>query len=107
MILFTYQKNVWLDDKKVYYNVDKSYMCGGTLITRNTVLSAAHCVITQIEFTAYGSDYTVSVDVSKSASMYKVYLGFQDITSNSDGLGVISQVSSVNAVINHLFNLNR
>lgn len=36
VVVFSYRADVFLADKQVTYNLDRTYMCGGTLINRKT-----------------------------------------------------------------------
>jgi hypothetical protein len=69
-----------------------SSMCGGTLINRFTVMSAAHC-IPDSEINCYYMDNQIKVTVPlifnqyypNLASMFDVYLGVQDISFLQSG----------------------
>jgi hypothetical protein len=36
IVIFHYKADVFLSDKQINYKLDKSFMCGGTLINRKT-----------------------------------------------------------------------
>jgi len=81
-ILFNYKFNL------KPYGIDKIeeviYSCEGTLISRDLILTAAHCLPDQVTITYQGHDYIVDVEPNEffptNESMYKVYLGFQNIS---------------------------
>jgi hypothetical protein len=57
-------------------------MCGGVLIDKTTVLSAAHCVTKTVSF-SYGSEtltfpVTTNSEYPTLSSMYTIVLGLQD-----------------------------
>ena len=68
-----------------YYQISKSYICGGTLINSFTVLTAAHCVETEFSHDVGFSSYTVNVKNPFDASQYSVYVGAFDVSFLSYG----------------------
>ncbi len=55
--------------------IDLTYMCGGTLLNRYTILTAAHCINTEFEWPVRGVTYTVKVTDPFDVNQYSVYLG--------------------------------
>ncbi len=41
--------------------IDLTYMCGGTLLNRYTILTAAHCINTEFDWPVRGVTYTIKV----------------------------------------------
>jgi hypothetical protein len=66
------------------FNKFSKLLFQGTLIDRSTVLTAAHCIPTTMDFSYNGGIYETSVEPNSfyptRGSMFKVYLGFQDIS---------------------------
>ena len=63
-----------------YYQISKSYLCGGTLINSYTVLTAAHCIETEFDHTVNGVTYKIPVNDPYDVSQYSVYVGAYDKT---------------------------
>ncbi len=55
--------------------IDLKYMCGGTLLNRYTILTAAHCINTEFDWQVRGVTYTVKVTDPFDVNQYSVYLG--------------------------------
>jgi secreted trypsin-like serine protease len=50
-------------------------MCGGTLLNKYTILTAAHCVNTEFDYQVGTVTYTVKVTDPFDVNQYSVYLG--------------------------------
>lgn len=76
-IVFSYESHVKVLDEVVH--IERHFICSGTLINRNTVLTAAHCIVKEIEFTYESAHYSLTVTPNMFyptfESMISVYLG--------------------------------
>ncbi len=81
-IRFKYRNNFYLREHNRYISYSFDSMCGGVLIDKTTVLSAAHCVTKTVSFSYGLNTYTFPVTTNSEyptlSSMYTIYLGLQD-----------------------------
>ncbi len=95
--LFEYLLKLWIYISKFQTRL-------GTLIKRNVVLTAAHCIPKTVEYSYDGNPYETDVEPNSYyptvGSMHKVYLGFHDLNEiGSSSTGVEMEVSEVIPVI--------
>ncbi|CAF0932487.1 unnamed protein product [Brachionus calyciflorus] len=87
LVVFRYKFYYTIDNK--IFQSSKFSICGGTLINHDTVLTAAHCLVSEVNYGPVTSQYTQRVVPNKFypsyESMYTVYLGVHDISSILDG----------------------
>ena len=103
LIISNYKTNVILDDQSV--TIDITFMCGGTLVNRKTVMTAGHCVVQTFDYNYKGRLYTIKVDTNQYyptyESMYRIYVGIQDksiIPSGKYDPGVLRYVEKITLV---------
>ena len=84
MVQFNYQNRVFNSVAGQYFQIDQTYMCGGTLINRNTIVTAAHCVPATVDYEYAGLTFTIPVTTNSLkptlGSMFTVFLGMEDIS---------------------------
>lgn len=111
-MVFNYQVIGFFPPANQTVYIDRTSLCGGTLITRDIVLTAAHCIPDTIDIEYNGKIYPIQVQVNwlkpTIASMVTVFLGlhyFSDVYDNTyTKYGAIRMtLSNVTKVItNHL-----
>lgn len=98
-VYFSYRARVLING--VFYTISQNSFCGGTLLDRSTVLTAAHCIVSSISYThpttGVSTPYTVVTNsfFPTVGSMYSVHLGVHDRTDLSSTGAVTASVSAV------------
>lgn len=97
-VVFQYSAYVTINGQT--FRISSSSSCGGTLIGKGLVLTAAHCISTSISYTYNGNQYSYTIVTNSQyptmGSMYTVYLGAHDITNlNSAVSRSVSKVVKV------------
>ena len=86
-VYIKYKADVYFNSKNITKQIIFSYSCGGTLIDRKTILTAGHCIITQVNYMDGDIEYTLMVSPnnyhSKVETIYAVYLGMQNKSTAS------------------------
>ena len=69
-----------------YYSISESYICGGTLLNSDTVLTAAHCIVDKFNFNINGKIHVVKVKNPFDASQFNVFVGAYDLSFLVNGI---------------------
>lgn len=102
MALIIFRYSAYINIGGSTYQISSSTMCGGTLIDKSTILSAAHCIKNSIEYTHNGQTYNYAIQTNSfyptMASMYTIYLGAHDRSDlNANGIAT----KAVSKIIKH------
>ena len=71
-----------------FYQIEKSFMCGGTIINSYTILTAAHCINMNFEEDIGLNKYVIPVADPFEPTQYSVYVGAYDL-ANRDSLPTV------------------
>lgn len=81
-IKFTYNTTINIPSSSLPIQYSWSSFCGGTLISENDILSAAHCFVNRVTFTFENIQYNVTVTPNELfptyESMYTIYVGMHN-----------------------------
>ena len=84
LLSFTFGGSYYISDLGREIDVSYGAICGGTIIDRTTVLTAAHCIVESFNFRYNGKAYEIIVKPTNLyptiESMYSVYSGIHDFS---------------------------
>lgn len=85
LVKFDYKIKTFYEPVNRTITIEHTFNCGGTLINRDTVITAGHCIPHVIEFEYKNKTYPAYVELNELrptwGSMFTVYLGMHDISS--------------------------
>ena len=91
-IVFNFKGNVSyqnFEGKTEYAYLDETFRCMGTLIAPDTILTAAHCIVEQLDVWEFLSYHTYTLKPNEvyptMGSMYKVFLGYENTKGLAQG----------------------
>lgn len=91
--IFDYANQVRVNGSLIF--ITRRQSCGAVLINRRTIITAAHCIVENLEFFHNGAPYSIKVELNRFRSswseMYKVFIDSHNV------LGVGSWFSSSEA----------
>jgi hypothetical protein len=84
-IQFNFKANFYIEELNKTAQISHTSRCGGTLIDKSTILTAAHCLPKEILFSYQSQQYSLPVVpnefYSSIESMYTIYLGLHDLNN--------------------------
>lgn len=91
LVEINYKFYVKLGNKSLIDSI--SYLCGGTLIDRKTVLTAGHCILESIDYSGQTIYLKPNRFYPTVGSMYTVYLGIHNTSEAKSNLKLTTGIA--------------